>query len=44
VSTIVDLSNLEVSFSRHLTEQSSQSLLIIMEITLISGQRIALDR
>jgi hypothetical protein len=44
VSAIVDLSNLEVSFSRHLTEQSGQSLLIIMEITSVSGRRIALDR
>jgi hypothetical protein len=39
VSAIVDPSNLEVSFSRHLTEHSGQSLLIIMEITAASGRR-----
>jgi hypothetical protein len=44
VSAIVDLSNLEVSFSRNLTEHSGHSLLFIMEITSVSGRRIALHR
>jgi hypothetical protein len=39
VSAIVDLPNLEAAFSKHLTEHSGQSLLIIMEITSASGWR-----
>ena len=44
VSAIVDRSNLEVSFSRHLTEHCGHTLLFIMVIASVSDQRIALDR